>query len=215
MKNTKILYSFDEVQEVFREEHKKGKTIGTVFESDRMYRYKITYFDRLNILETMCDVTMFIFLEDYRKWVQMPEDFIKHGYTVMDQDDLATVLKNRIGTVDYIFVQQEQPKNRDEIVTMAYELATTCPYIDQMNNTQFIKGVYAVSADLALCFPDKFDVNVCCPWKLPYNIIVKHVLNRFGVKAVFPGFTEEEIINKVDPVPYNPHNYDIDYYEKD
>lgn len=212
MKSTKVIYTFNEFQQILKKEHSKGHKVGTIFESDRMYRYKITYFDRLNLLETMCDVTAYAFVLDYRNWVGMTDDFIKHGYTVMGTDDVDYVLENRVGTVDYIFIMAEEFKDKNYILPIAYELATTCPYLAKINTTQFIKGVYAVSADLSLCTQEKFDVNVACPWKLPYNIVVKHVLNRFGIKCVFPGFTEEDILNKTDPVPYNPHNYDIDYY---
>jgi hypothetical protein len=211
MKSSIILSSFDEWESVIKKTHDEGKTFGLLSENNRLFRYHISYEDRVKQLNKNVDVTALVFLLDYQTWVDMDPNFVSSIYGKRYFDGIDTVIKERNGTVDYLFIPKEPVmqyvKEAKEIV---YSIAPLCPYIEYIDAVQYIKGCYSSIGYVSVSYKEKVDYNVLCPWQLGYNLVCHHVLNSYGIKSEFPGFTHEDIINKVEPIPFNPYNYAID-----
>jgi len=144
MKSSIILSSFDEWESVIKKTHDEGKTFGLLSENNRLFRYHISYEDRVKQLNKNVDVTALVFLLDYQTWVDMDPNFVSSIYGKRYFDGIDTVIKERNGTVDYLFIPKEPVmqyvKEAKEIV---YSIAPLCPYIEYIDAVQYIKGCYS------------------------------------------------------------------------
>lgn len=211
MKNTVVLHTQSEWEDAVKKAHGEGKTFGMVSESNRLYRYHIDYNKRLEYLNKSVDVTAYLFIPKYQEWVGMNPRFVKDIYGKLYYDDLDTIMKERFGTTDYMYIpESEKMSYMKEARKIVYELAPLSPYINNISAVQYIKGCYASSVHISLSYKEMLDYHILCPWQLEYNLICHHVSNTYGIKSEFPGFTAEDIINKTDPIPVNYYNYKID-----
>lgn len=190
-----IIETSKDWEQLIRETHSAGKTIGYAMESNRLYQDRITFENRVEQLKKKVDVVCYIFNPRYQEMVQIDEELGLKLFGDKPRDDIDKVIRARKHLVDHIFITPDDLPYRQEVKEWIYRNGPLLNVNDYLDAYSYIRGCYATEDYLNTVWKEKVDYIVACPWRMKYNVFCLEAVNRFGVKIEMPGdINIEEII---------------------